>query len=615
MRKGRGGGVDCRIRVAAGLRWHELRISMVGDWRLVIARDIDAPRRAHEALQQQLERQMQMLDASVDCIKLINLDGSVRHMNRSGCIALGVPVDEEAFGMPWLGLLPPEVTRPGQRALRQAAAGRNARFAGKSVIAGQKAQYWDNILTPMRGADGAVSGILCVSRDITLQREAELRLRVASDCDELTGLPNRRSFNRQLRSALARCRERGRGLGLMIIDLDHFKHINDTLGHPAGDHLLRVLARRIDALMPEGATLARLGGDEFAVIHPHVGEDEGMLQLARKLQRAADVAVTYAGQAINGGLSIGCAVFPRDARDAAGLMKAADTALNDIKANGRGGVQVYSSRLMAIAEFAAGQRKAARQLVRERAVLPYYQRKVRMEDGRVVGFEALLRWVQPDTGRVEDSCMLDEAFKDYELATRLSEMMQEQVLADINAWRALGTLPLPVAINAAPVEFLRDDFAERLLARLARHAVPPALVEIEVTEQMLTERGAGFVVRALRKLKLAGMRIALDDFGTGHSSLSHLRDYPIDCLKLDRSFVSRMGEETSIRAIVEAVGKLGPSLGLELIAEGVETPAQRDRLRAAGYAIGQGYLYAPALTAAEAAQAAARWYAGTRDVA
>lgn len=602
---------ECRLHDMDGTEsWFEVRMGSPGEvpLRAVTITDVTARRYLRQSLERKTRQQNHMLDASLDCIKLLNIDGTLRHMNRSGCLALGVPLEERDFGMLWLDLLPPEVRDRGRRALVLASAGRSARFGGKSAVNGQKAQYWDNILTPMFDADGEVTGILCVSRDVTRQQEAEQRLRIACEVDELTGLPNRRSFNRRLRASIHQQRERGGTLGLMIIDLDHFKHVNDTLGHPAGDHLLRMLAKWLTGLMPVGALVARLGGDEFAILVEDVDAD-ALMAAADKIGLLSDYPVNYAGQVFNTGMSVGCALYPRDAHDQAGLLKAADTALNDLKANGRGGVRMFSRRLMAFAELAASQRLIARQLVRDAAALPYYQPKVDLRDGTVVGYEALLRWRRPDGDGVEANCQLDEAFRDYELASRLAELMHLQVLADIAGWQARGLQVVPVAINAAPVEFLRDDFAENLLEKMQRFGVSPTLVELEVTEQVLSDRGSAFVARALGVLKSAGMRIALDDFGTGHSSLAHLRDYPIDTLKIDRSFVARMVEEPAISAIVEAIGKLGPSLRLELVAEGVESLCQRQILLRAGYRIGQGFLYDRAIQASEVA---ARLASGVR---
>ena len=596
---------ECRLLDQNGNeRWFEIGLGCPEaevPLRAVTMIDVSARHRLRQTLEQNITLQDRMLDASADCIKLINVDGSLRHMNRSGCRAFGLDEDERAFGMPWLELLPRDIRRKGRRALTLALQGKLARFAGRTLVEGQGPLYWDNMLTPMFDAQGRVNGILCVSRDVSRQREAELRLRMACELDDLTGLPNRRSFNRRLRGSVQREAERSGMLGLMIIDLDHFKHVNDTLGHAAGDHLLRLLARGIEEQVPENSLVTRLGGDEFAVVLENLSDEEQLLQVAERISELTERSMAYAGHVINAGMSIGCALYPRDAHDPPSLLKAADTALNDLKSNGRGGVRVYSRRLAVIAELAAGQRMMARQLVRDGSVVPYYQPKVHLRDGEPVGYEALLRWQRDDGQGMGEDCRLDEAFRDYELASRLAELMHVQVLADISSWRDMGLPILPIAINAAPVEFLRDDFAENLLDKMQRFGIDPEWLELEVTEQVLTDRGSTFVARALGVLKAAGLRIALDDFGTGHSSLAHLRDFPIDVLKIDRSFVARMVGDRSIRTIVEAVGKLGPSLHLDLVAEGVENLVQREILLGAGYNVGQGFLYDRAIDANEVA--------------
>ncbi len=543
----------------------------------------------------------EMLDVSVDCIKIINTSGLLIHMNRAGCLALGMPSSEAAFGRKWLELLPAEVRADGQRALTRARTGKTARFAGKSVLPGRKPQYWDNILTPVLDAEGAVETILCVSRDVTAQRLAQHRLRVASEHDPLTDLLNRRSLKSRMMRAVTRGRQNGSRVGLLLIDLDHFKNVNDTLGHGAGDHLLRVLSRRLKARLPAAATVGRLGGDEFAVLLEDVESEEQMVQIAQQVLAQIAEPIRHSGRVINGGMSIGGALFPRDAWDASGLLACADTALNDLKHGGRGGVRIFSERMTEAARQSATQLSLARQVIRNEAVEPHYQPKVRLEDGSIIGFEALLRWRTPD-GQLCLPGAVVEAFKDYELAAGLACLMQDGVLADMARWREMGLPLLPVSINAAPVEFLRDDFATKLLRRLDYHRIPPELIEIEVTEHILLERGAEFVANALRVLKAHGVRISLDDFGTGHSSFAHLRDYPVDNVKIDRSFVSRMIGEPTILAIVEAISRLGPALSIDVIAEGIETERQREILLSAECRFGQGFLFGKAMSAADAAR-------------
>ncbi len=537
--------------------------------------------------------QTRMLDVSVDCIKILRPDGSLKHMNRSGCVALGVPEHETEFGMKWLDLLPAEIRPRGMRALQAARQGKNARFAGMS-LAGGKPQHWDNIPTPMKDEDGSTIGILCVSRDVTLQREAEKRLRFASDHDELTGLPNRRALKQRLTYLLGKPHAEDDMLGLLLLDLDHFKHVNDTLGHSAGDHLLRILAKRLESLNSAECFVARLGGDEFAVVIQHLADEATVLQVAQQVRAQLHTPITYGGKPLNGGMSIGCAIAPRDATDAQSLMKKADTALNDIKANGRGGIRMFHPCMLEAAQRTATQLNQARHIVRNGNIRTHYQPKVSLQDGRLLGFEALMRWHCPELG-LQLPHTIEAAFDDYELATQLADFTQNQVLSDLSQWAQQGLPLVPVAINAAPVEFLRDDYAERLLSRIARYHIAPHWIEVEITEHMLADRGAAFVVRAAQQLKAAGVRIALDDFGTGHSSFTHLRDYPVHALKIDCEFVRRMEQESTIYAIVQAIAQLGPNLGLDVIAEGVETATHRQMLLEAGCIIGQGFLFSEAL--------------------
>lgn len=539
-----------------------------------------------------------MLDVSVDCIKIISPTGQVSHMNRSGCIALLGQERVRRFGMQWLSLLPPEVRDQGQKAIKMAAKGKNARFAGKSVL-GHNTMYWDNILTPVVNDEGQTTSILCVSRDIIRQRVAEQKLKISSEYDELTGLMNRRAFKRTLKQSIQEAKSKKTHLGMMFIDLDHFKNINDTLGHPAGDHLLRVLSKRLSKCLNENAYVARLGGDEFAVIVTGMKSLDELQLATQKIMKQNEAPVTFSGKLINGGMSIGCAVYPQDATDVLGLMKCADTALHDLKERGRGGVRMYNNEMLQLAQEKSQQLETARFILRENRIVPFYQPKVRLDDRSIIGFEALLRWCD-DQKEIHFPATIVEAFNDYELASRISEVMHDKIFTDMANWLKSGIDVAPISINASPVEFMRDNYAELLIKRLEQHSIPAHLIEIEITEHILLDRGSEFVIQALRKLKDFGIRISLDDFGTGHSSMTHLRDYPVDCLKIDYAFVNRMNEEKSINSIVEGITRLGPILSLDVIAEGIETVQQLDSLQLVGCVYGQGFLFSRAICADEA---------------
>nr|WP_227509901.1 GGDEF domain-containing protein [Acinetobacter sp. NCu2D-2] len=548
-------------------------------------------------IQQQLSHvvatQKNMLDASVDCIKIVTPTGEVSHMNRSGCVALGVDLEEKKFGMPWLKLLPSEVRRAGQRALKRAAQGMNARFAGKSQQPNQPIQYWDNLLTPILDENNVTQNILCVTRNVSQQRIAESRLKTVIERDELTGLYNRRTFYKLFKRALLKAKQQNTEVGVLLIDLDYFKHINDTMGHIAGDHLLHVLGERFHANFGKNTIISRLGGDEFVILVKNLESEAQLFDIARLACAQMDQPINYTGQTINGGMSIGCAMYPRDGLSTSNLLKCADIALNDLKNSGRGGIRMFNQEMFKSLDDMTKQLTLARKIIKSDQILPYYQPKVRLSDGAVIGFEALLRWKDQDQ-QIQLPSHIFCAFQDYELASRISETMQLKVFEDMMRWKEQGLEIMPISINAAPVEFLRDDYAEKLLERLSRFDIPADKVELEITEQSLSERGANYVIRALNVLKEFGISISLDDFGTGHSSLTRLQEYPVDCIKIDRNFVNRMNSDPSALAIVKAITQIGSSISLDVLVEGIENTDQLTTLINCDCQIGQGfYFYRP----------------------
>jgi len=300
--------------------------------------------------------------------------------------------------------------------------------------------------------------------------------------------------------------------------------------------------------------------------------------------------VIIGGRVVSAGVSIGGAVFPRDATSALELFNNADTALYALKWSGRGGLSMFQSQMRQQAQRSASQLSLARAALSEETVVPHYQPQVDLRSGKITGYEALLRWIHPTRG-VQGPDTVQEAFKDYELASKIGDLVQRRVVDDIRIWLDQGVHFGRVAINAAPVEFLRDDYAERLLEQAAKARVAPSFLEVEVTEHVFCERGADYVARALSLLSREGVRIALDDFGTGYSSLAHLRDFPVDVVKIDRSFVQRMTEDQEISAIISAVIGLAQSLSLEVVAEGIETELERRILQQKDCSHGQGYLF------------------------
>ena len=595
---------ECRIKDVDGEYYWFLLIAKSHiyknkhyDWTITCTNIHERATYLREALDT-LKANTEMLDVSLDCIKIISPSGKVTHMNKSGCVALLGQENVKKFGMDWLSLLPTEVRPQGRKAIKQTYLGMNSRFAGKSITNGHT-MYWDNILTPVLDEDGETSRILCVSRDITLQKMAEEKLKISSGYDALTHLMNRKSFIQKFKNALGLAKKNKRKFALFIIDLDYFKHVNDILGHAAGDHLLKALSKRISDCLPLGTYFARLGGDEFAVISNQISENEEIEALAKLILKQIDQPIKYKGTMLNIGMSIGYSVYPDHAQDLSNLLKCADTALNDLKTQGRGGFRSYKPEMLQEIKLKGQQLITARQIIREDRIEPFYQAKVQLDTRQLVGFEALLRW-KDDEMNIHYPVTIVEAFNDYDLASKISEIIQTKIFKDISTWLSRGLKVVPISINASPVEFMRDDYAEHLLSRMNKYNIPAELIEVEITEHILSDRGSHYVIRALKKLHDAGLRIALDDFGTGYSSLTHLSDYPVDCLKIDYNFVNRLNEEKAINAIVEGITRLGPILSLDIIAEGIETDQQLECLKSLGCNFGQGFLFSQAICAESA---------------
>ena len=561
-----------------------------------VSRDITERKEAEAALRQSELLHRSVLEASADCICILDCDGRIQLMNSPGQRAFELDGAEGVLGRDLETLWPAAGRKLVRAALREARAGQIARFSGCCPTAWGTPKWWDVVVTPMCEEGGEVTRLLAISRDISAQRESADRLKWASEHDALTSLPNRRAFQARLQAAALRAMQSSGTVGLLLIDLDHFKHVNDTMGHAAGDHLLKSFAQRLRAGVRDSDFVARLGGDEFAVILEGSHDEDDLVATGASILSRLKDPIRYDGRVMSAGASIGGAVFPRHAQTANELFNNADTALYALKEAGRGGTKMFHQHMRERAQKVASQLNLARVAMSEGSVEPHYQPKVELETGRVVGFEALLRWRHPSRGLQLPDTVL-EAFKDYELAAKIGELMQRRVFADVASWLKDGVDAGVVAINAAPAEFLRDDFAERLLARLHEYAIPPAVIEVEVTEHVFFDRASDYVSRALSVLKDAGIRIALDDFGTGYSSLSHLRDFPVDVVKIDQSFVAKMVSDAEIRAIVAAVVSLAKSLHIDVVAEGVELDDHRTLLALNGCTYAQGHLFGKAVSA------------------
>lgn len=414
--------------------------------------------------------------------------------------------------------------------------------------------------------------------------------------DGLTGLPNRAFFQKALDDWIRRGTIVPAPFGLVLLDVDDFKLINDSLGHDAGDAVLLAFAERVRSVLGPDDIMARLGGDEFALLLADYAEDDRLEGFCRRLLHRFDMPCTHGSQSIQVRASIGGAI--RKAKDSAvTLLKHADLALYESKATGKGVCRIYHPKMW---NSLIGRREmmaAANDALAGDNIRPFYQPKVSLEDGHILGFEALLR-ICPRDGEPIGPDVMAAAFEDSALASAISDKMIEQVLEDIVRWRRAGVAFGHVAINASAAELRRGDYAERLLARLDLMAIDPALIQVEVTESVLLGRGAEHVERTFRTLANRGIRLALDDFGTGFASLSHLKQFPVAIIKIDRTFIRDLQIDAGDGAIVDALIGLGQALKIDVVAEGIETRAQRDFLWALGCRLGQGYLFSEAVPGA-----------------
>lgn len=445
---------------------------------------------------------------------------------------------------------------------------------------------------------GQLRRLIVTFQDVTDQRMAEERIQWAASHDPLTALPNRTALQTALEQAVAWRNAAGGSVALLLVDADELKRVNDTLGHAAGDALLKTIADRISAIQPEGAVVGRLGGDEFAMILPGI-EGRGALEdFGERLLFELREPFAFEGAMLACAVSVGASLFPDHGDQASDLLKAADLALYAAKAAGRGRMKIFAPEMRADMQRRTSMLAMAAEAVRGDLIEPFYQPKIDLRTGRAIGFEALLRWRHPRLGmQLPDT--ISAAFANPDLAVAITQKMLVAVTRDICRWRDMGLVTGSVALNAAAADFQRDDFAEKVLERLRQCGLPASCLEIEVTETVFLGRDTPYVERALKLFSAEGVRIALDDFGTGYASLSHLKQYPVDSLKIDRSFVSNVQQDREDVAIVDAVITLGRTLGIEVIAEGVETEMQADYLRARGCAVGQGFLFGIPRPAAE----------------
>jgi diguanylate cyclase (GGDEF)-like protein len=443
--------------------------------------------------------------------------------------------------------------------------------------------------------------LLGAMQDITEQRRRERMLERLARHDDLTGLPNRKLFRENLELALKSADAKSTNMALMLIDVDDFKTTNDTFGHDNGDRLLQEFARRLKLCFRIEDTIARIGGDEFAVVLPDSPGADGLETIARRIRVEMAGGFEADGEQVEMSASVGIAVYPEHAADATELLRQADIALYNSKAAGRGVHCFYSHAMGEQLALRHRTLTAIRGAVVAREIMPFYQPIVRASDYQPVGMEALVRWVRQED-QVVPPALFMAALADPLLSTVIGEVMLTAVAAQIAAWQENGGTVVPVSVNVASDQIAWPDFAPALLNLLDAYGVAPHLVSVEITEDVILSQDRHALVGALNALSAAGIKIDFDDFGTGYASLTHLKEYPVDRIKLDRSFISQLPHDRESLGIVRAVISLAHELDKEVIAEGVETAEQAELLADMGCDFLQGYLFSKPMPAAAAGE-------------
>lgn len=461
--------------------------------------------------------------------------------------------------------------------------------------------------SPLWHEDGSLRGIIKTSRDITdrlkveeLLSENERRLRHMAHHDPLTGLPNRLLFEDRLRHALAQAQRNRHQLALMFIDLDRFKDINDSLGHEIGDKLLVEIGRRLTAVVREADTVARLGGDEFLVLLEQVDSFQTVTTMAQRIRHELGRMVEIGNHQLVATGSIGVSLFPDDAGAAEELIRCADVAMYHAKSEGKDNYQFYTRQLNARVHDMMVLEGDLRRALEEEQLCLYYQPQVDLKTGRLIGVEALLRWNHPRQGLVPPDDFIPLA-EETGLIVALGEWVLREACRQQVRWTRQGFPGLRMAVNISGRQLKHRDFIETLDLILAESGIVPGDLELEITESSIM-RDVQATIMDLTDLRVRGIRLSIDDFGTGYSSLSYLNRFPLDRLKIDRSFIGSLAGEQGPGMIVDAVIALGRSMDLEVIAEGVESQSQMDFLASCGCRFGQGFLFSRPLPEAELRQ-------------
>ena len=555
----------------------------------VIVTDITPHRLAMQALRESEERLAKFMQASAEGI-VFHREGVIADANPPLCEMLGYTLDE----IRGLGAI--DFVAPDQRARVQAVLDGGLDLSYESTLVRKDGQRVPVELIGRTLVYGEEKLRMSIVRDLRDRHAAQARIQHLAHHDALTGLPNRMSFMERLEHQIDRARTANRSMALLFVDLDHFKRVNDSLGHLIGDQLLQTVAARISASLRANDVVARFGGDEFIVLLDDASRDD-VAQVAHKLLRAIELPVDAEGRDLSVTPSVGIAMFPHDGTTPTELIKNADTAMYIAKSRGRANCQFFDPAVATAAYDALVlESELAQALLHDEFVL-HYQPQVRASDGALAGIEALIRWMHPERGMLRPDAFIALA-EQQRIMLPISQWVLRTAARAALRWRSMDLIDVPIAVNLSSMQFRATGFVDAVAQVLREEGVPGHWLELELTERMLMD-DVGDVKRTLQQLKALGMRVSVDDFGTGYSSLAHLKEFPIDGMKIDRSFVRDLPQQRGSVAIARAVMQMAQGLSLTVVAEGVENEEQRRFLVEHGCELLQGQLISLPLPATE----------------
>jgi diguanylate cyclase (GGDEF)-like protein/PAS domain S-box-containing protein len=544
--------------------------------------------KAEEALRESEQRLRTIIETEPECIKIVDGNGHLLQMNAAGLAMLEADSLEQAQKRKLMDFILPEYQRPFLDLHKRVMGGESGMLEFEILGLAGTRRWLETHAAPMRDANGDITLLLGVTRDITLRKQSEERIHYLAHFDALTGLPNRTQLEDRASYAISLSQRSQDPVAVMFLDLDHFKDINDTLGHSVGDTLLVELAKRLRLVLREEDTLSRLGGDEFIFLL-HGIDAQAAAHVAQKLLEVIAKPYRIENHDLNVTGSIGIALYPDDGGDLETLSKSADAAMYRAKQQGRNGycfftaeMQEYSARHLLLVN-------ALRQALEQDQLRVHYQPQVSMQSDHVVGAEALLRWTHPDLGPISPAEFIPAA-EDSGLILPIGEWVLRQAVRQAKQWLHEGLAPLIMAVNLSAVQFRHPDLPNLVSRILEEEGLPPEYLELELTEGVAMHDPQG-AITVMNNLHERGVRMSIDDFGTGYSSLSHLKKFKVYKLKIDQSFVRDISTDPEDKAIVSAIINMAKSLGLQTIAEGVETAGQLAFLREQGCDEMQGYYY------------------------